>query len=911
MKRNYILMGLILLYSAGTWAQNITDSIALQTRAVSTISADDVLINATPNVSNTLYGLLPGLAVMQQTGWTDDATTLLRGNSNPLIVVDGFSRPLSYLTTAEVESVTVLKDGAATAIWGTRGANGVILITTKRGQYNTKMQIDVNYKFGMDFPINQPKFANGHEYALALNEALHYDGLEPQYTREELDAFRTGSNRDLYADTHWTKEGLREHTVNNQFDISFRGGGKRLRYFTLLNYKNDYGILNEKYAKYSDRYTAQMRKYELGLRMNIDVDITPSTLAQFSMQGQLRERKRPNTNEYDLFGGLFNTPSGAFPMQTSHEHWGSNDVLKSNPIARIADVGYFKENPRTLQADFRIRQDLSSLTPGLSLEAAVAYDNNAVYKEEGYKKYQYEVNTPVRNVITDKIEADSKVYGDNSALKVNCLKMTEQYINANLEGALKYNRTFGKHDISAIGSYRLESERGIGRNNAHKRMYINASGGYSYKNTYLLSAVVNHTGTSVLSEGDKFRTYPAVSAAWVISNESFMKKGTAIDYLKLRASYGRAGWDGIDYELDRQYWAWGGTYWFGNANNPVDGMKEDKLAMSNLTLEVSDKYNVGLDMQLLNRLSLSADVYMDRRSRMLVNADNLISSAIGISLPLQNEGKTEYKGLDLGIDWKDKIGKDFTYYVGGTLNYIQTEVVENGEGYKPWSYLSGKGLPCGQTFGLEAIGYFRDEADIANSPQQLFSEVRPGDIKYKDMNDDGVINDNDVHAIGYSASIPEYYYGIKLGFEYKGLGIDALFQGVAHYSKMMNVSSVYWPLRNNTNVSDWYLHDKIRWTEETKDIANVPRLTTLNNGNNFRNSTQWLVNGDYFKLRNLNVYYILPQRWISKIKLEQCQVFARANNLFSIDHVKYMNCEDFSINYPDMFSIYFGASIKF
>ena len=908
MKHKYILMGFAMLSSVVAGAQDITNSIARKTQAVSTISADEISKNATPNVSNTLYGLLPGLSVMQQTGWTDDAATLLRGYNNPLIVVDGFARPLSYLNTEEIESVTVLKDGAATAVWGTRGANGVILITTKRGQYNTKMQIGASYKFGMDFPINQPKFANGYEYASALNEALYYDGLEPQYTREELDAFRSGSNRDLYADTDWMKEGLRKHTINNQLDISFRGGGKRLRYFTLLSYKNDYGILNETYAKYSDRYTAQMRKYELGLRMNIDVDITPTTLAQFSMLGQLRERKRPNTNEYDLFAGLFNTPSGAFPMQTSHGYWGSNDVLKTNPIARIADIGYFKENPRTLQADFRIRQDLSLVTPGLSMEAAVAYDNNAVYKEEGYKKFQYEVNTPVRNVITDKIEADSKVYGDNSALQVNNLDMTEQYINANLEAALKYNRSFGKHTVSALGSYRLESERGIGRNNAHKRMYVNASAGYSYKDTYLIHALVNHTGTSVLPDGDKFRTYPAVSAAWVISNENFMKKATVIDYLKLRASYGRAGWDDISYELDRQYWAWGGAYWFGDANTQSEGMKEDKLAMNNLTLEVSDKYNIGLEMRLFKRLNLSVDAYMDKRSKMPVSGSNVISSAIGISIPQQNNGKTEYKGIDLGIDWKDKVGKDFTYYVGGTLNYIRTEVIENGEGYIPYDYLSGKGLPAGQLFGLEAIGYFRDEADIANSPQQMFSEVRPGDIKYRDMNGDRII---DVHPIGHSSSVPEIYYGLKLGFEYKGFGLDALFQGVAGYSRMMNVSSVYWPLRNNTNVSDWYLHDKIRWTEETRDIANVPRLTTLNNSNNFRNSTQWLVNGDYFKLRNLNVYYNLPQRWISKVKLEQCQIFARANNVFSIDHVKYMNCEDFSVNYPDMFSVYFGASIKF
>lgn len=386
---------------------------------------------------------------------------------------------------------------------------------------------------------------------------------------------------------------------------------------------------------------------------------------------------------------------------------------------------------------------------------------------------------------------------------------------------------------------------------------------------------------------------------------------TAVNLLKIRASYGRAGWDQIPYGLAQQYYIWGGQYYFGDANNVASGNKEDKLAMNNLTLEVSDKYNVGIDMRLFNKLSVTLDAFLDKRSNILIGANNLISSAIGISVPQQNAGKEEKKGLEVSMEWKDYSRKDFHYYVGANLTYIKTKVVENGEGYKPWNYLSGKGLAIGQIFGLEAIGYFRDEADIANSPKQQFSEVRPGDVKYKDMNNDGIIDDNDKHAIGYSSSIPEIYCGIRLGFEYKGFGVDALFQGATRFSKMLNTSSVYWPLRNNTNISNWYLHDKIRWTEETKDIANVPRLSTLNNANNFQNSTQWLVNGEYLKLRNLNVYYDLPKNWISKIKLEQCRIFASANNVFSLDHVKYMNCEDFSINYPDMFSVYFGASIKF
>lgn len=339
-------------------------------------------------------------------------------------------------------------------------------------------------------------------------------------------------------------------------------------------------------------------------------------------------------------------------------------------------------------------------------------------------------------------------------------------------------------------------------------------------------------------------------------------------------------------------------------------LKEGVLAMEQLDLEVADKYNIGLDMSLFKGLTFSIDGFYDKRTNILIDGSGLISSAIGVTIPQMNAGKVETKGTELSAMWKKEY-KDFNYYIGANFSYAKSKVVENGEGYQPYGYLSKKGYPVGQCFGWEAIGYFRDEADIKSSPVQKFSEVRPGDVKYRDLNGDNVIDNNDQKAIGYSTAIPEIYYGINLGFEYKGFGVDALFQGVAHYSVMLNTASVYWPLRNNTNISSWYLNDRIRWTEETKDIANVPRLTTLDNANNFRNSTQWLENGSYFKLRNLNVYYNLPSSWAKKVKMEKIQVYARANNLFSLDHVKYMNSEDLKINYPDMTSVYFGLNINF
>lgn len=885
-----------------------------QTQAISTVSAEELSKNASPNPYNNLYGLLSGLGVNQQTGWLDNPSLVVRGRgslngSGPLIVVDGFPRAMEYLSTSEIESVTVLKDGAATAVWGPRGANGVVLVTTKRGTYN-KMDVNVNYQFGMGFPINQPKFADAYTYAMVKNEALFNDGLPQQYFEADLAAFRNGTNRDVYADTDWQKEGMRDHSFNNQAELSFRGGGKWLRYYTLLNYKNDYGILSSNYTDYSERYNSQMKKYNLNLRVNLDIDVTSYTTAKLSMLGMLYERKRPNTNETTIFGNFYKTPSAAFPVKTSHDIWGGNTVYKDNPIARIADVGYYKEDQRMLQSDLRIIQDFSMITPGLRAELAVSYDNSATYRETASKTFQYEVNTFVLNPSTGNYEINTSKFGDDEALSVSNSGLADQFIRANLEAKVVYDRYFGKHGITVSGLYRQESLTPTGAMKARYRQYITGTASYSYNSKYLLDVVVNHSGTSVAPKGDRFRTYPAISAAWVASNESFLSNVSVINNLKLRASWGRSGYDGFDYYLDRQYWIAGERFIFNDNGAYEYGLKEGTLALKDISCEVSDKFNVGLDMQLFNKLTVTADWFMDKRKNILIDGSKMVSSVLGATVPKIFAGAVETKGIDLAMNWQEG-KKDFKYNIGATFSYAKSNVLENGEGYKPYPYLSAKGYPIGQTFGYEAIGYFRDDADIANSPSQTFSDVRPGDIKYKDQNNDNKIDVNDQVAIGHSYSIPKMYYGINLGFEYKGFGIDMLFQGIAGYSKMLNTASVYVPLRNNTNISKWYLEDKVRWTEQTKDYANVPRLTTLGSSNNFQNSTQWLVDGSFFKLRNLNVYYNLPQHCVKKIKLDKVQVFVRANNLFSLDHVKYLNCEDLNVNYPDMLSVYMGLSINF
>ena len=341
------------------------------------------------------------------------------------------------------------------------------------------------------------------------------------------------------------------------------------------------------------------------------------------------------------------------------------------------------------------------------------------------------------------------------------------------------------------------------------------------------------------------------------------------------------------------------------------GLREDTPAMRNLTLERVNKYNVGLDLRLFKRLTLTADAYLHQYDNALIGVENLYSSIYGVNVPKSNMGKYKRQGFEISAEWRDKINKHFNYYVSANISRAKTEVQENGEGFKDYPWMSAKGLPIGQIFGYDAIGYFRDQADIESSPEQTFSQVRPGDIKYKDLNGDKIIDERDKKAIGHSGSIPEWYGGLTLGFEYKGFGMDFLFQGAAGWTRQLNIGSVYQPLRNNANISTWYLNKKIRWTEETKDIANMPRLSTLDNSNNYQTSTEWLEDGSFLKLRNVNIYYNLPKKWIAPLRMENCKIYVRGNNLFSLDHISYLNCENMTLNYPDMFSLYAGVNIKF
>lgn len=892
-----------------TLGDNISEPRETTTASISTVTPEEFLTSA-PNPGNALYGKVPGLYVMQGTNvaWDDDPNMFIRGiatlgDSSPLVLIDGFERPLSSLSQDEIESISVIKDAAALSLYGMRGANGVIYVKTKRGTFD-ELRVKVAYQFGMQTPFRLPEMVDSPTYANAMNEARLLDGLDVMYNKFDLRDFASGNRPELYPNVNWVDKSIRDMGYSHQASASFEGGGSKVRYYSMINYVGNDGFIRP--ANMDPSYSSQMEYDRLSVRTNLDIDFTKSTNLKVGLLGQIQEHHRPATNYPDLFQYIYNVPSAAFPVKTEQGYWGG-DYIHENPIARIAGVGYTNGNDRALYADLRLRQDFSMITEGLGAEVAVAYDNRASYWEGETKKFQQENLLPIRDdngAITDVIRT---VYGDTGSTSYSS-QLGSQDIVTTIEAKVDYNRIFNNdHAVSAVVDYNMQGYKKKGRNTTYRRQNIVGYVNYGYRNRYMASVALTYGGSSVMSKNDKFRVFPAVSGAWVISNEPFMKN-SSVNLLKLRASWGMSGSDLFAYEYDKQFYtSKGSTYFFGENNVANSGIFEGRLPNKDLNCEIAYKTNVGVDLNIWNRLTFTTDIFYEKRKDILVDSGSIFSGVLGITTPKLNDGEVVNRGIEFAANWNHQL-KDWGYFVSGNFTFARNKIKSMGEGYQPYSYLKQTGKPVGQFFGLQAVGFFTDEYDIESYVDQTFSEVRPGDIKYKDINGDKRIDNYDQVAMGYSTLVPEIYYGFSLGFNYKGIGLKADFQGVANYSIVKNMSSFYWPLRDNTTVSEHYMRN--RWTP-TNLHSDYPRLTTLDNQNNFRNNSVWLEDGSFLKMRNLEVSYSFPKHVARGIRAKGINVFFRCMNLFSIDNVKDLDPELMYASYPSYRSYHIGLNLEF
>ena len=891
---------------------------AESTGAVSTVYAENIEKSSAFSIGNSLYGNALGLTTLQNTGvvWEQMPSMYIRGlktlngNNGILLVVDGIERDnnwqaLKYITPEEVESVSVLRDAAALALYGYRGVNGVVNIVTKRGKYNTR-EINFSYDHAFNYMTRKPEMADAYMYASALNEALTNDGKQVRYSQNELNAFKNGTSPYLYPNVNWWEEVFRERGTSDIATLSFRGGSTKMRYYTMMNLQNNRGFI--KHYNATPDYSTQEKYSKANFRSNLDIDLSPKTKMQANIMGILNEFSRPGMGSDNLISKLYQLPSAAFPVRTESGLWGGNTTWGENwnPVALTEGRAYSKGHTRGLYADMSLRQDLSSLTEGFGASVRMGYDNLASYWENHTKGYKYGMAT-VASWENGMPVAGEELTGGKDTEMSGDSKLDWQYRAFNFQMNIDWQRQFGAHNLYSMLLYSYKYDNAKGINNTFYRQNVGWYTHYGFKNRYFADFTLMASASNLLAPDHRWNVSPTVGLAWLISNEKFMQHQNVVDFLKLRASFGMLNTDNIP---GNGYWnetvGGGNGYPINNNFGGDGGWQEGRLASVNGTTEKAYKYNAGIDATLFKGLTLTVDGFYERRSDIWVSSAGQNSAVLGATSSYVNAGIVDSWGTEIGANYFKKIG-GVELNLGGTFTYNRSKIIEMLEEPAAYDYTRATGNPVGQIFGLQAIGYFVDQADIDNSLPQQFGPVKAGDIKYKDMNGDKVINSDDRVAMGYNSTCPETYYSFSLGLEWKGLGFSAQFQGVGNYTAILS-SNYYRPLVDNTTISTYAYQN--RWTPETPN-ARFPRLTTETVDNNLQTSSLWLADRSFLKLRNCEVYYKLPSSWLSKCWMKNAKVYVRGVDLLCFDGIDHLDPEAMNNSYPATRSVHVGLSVGF
>ena len=892
------------------------------TASVSVITNDHVDKRSSKNIGNSILGQGNGLISLDGTGtyFAQNPTFYVRGlqslsTSNPLILVDGVEREISVVAPEEVESVAILKDAAATALYGYKGANGAILITTKRGKYNSS-EMSVHYDHLINYQTNRPKFVDGATYASAMNEALANEGKAPRYDANAMAAFGSGEYPFQYPSVNWVDETFRHHGVTNKVGVDFTGGGERFRYYTALNLLSDKGFIKTYDA--TDGYSTQDKYVRGNLRVNLDIDLTPSTMLKVNMAGILSEASQPGS-QANLWNNIYNLPSAAFPVKSEEGDWGGNSTWAGtlNPVALSTDAAYYKTHERGLFADMTLTQDLSSWVKGLGFFLKLGYDTYSTLYEDHSKSYVYG-SYPA--VWTDGVMSKGTYFTGGERTEMSKSSATKAFARRlTAAGGLNFDRSFGNHYLYTQLKWDYDYQHLNGNNNSIYRQNYSWWTHYGYQGKYLAELALVYSGSSRLAPDTKWSFAPTVSAAWVASKENFLKNVSWLDYLKFRASFGKLNADYLPGD-DMNIWTYytqsysisgASAYYFVDATAAQDIYGTTTLGTMSTVApshEKANKFNVGFDATLFKGLNIEFDYFRNHRYDIWCSGAGAYTALIGFGAPYVNAGVVDQNGIDASIDFTHSFG-DLTVNLGGNMTLAKTKIKDMAEEPRAYDNLVQTGNPLNSIYGLLAEGLFTSQAEIDAAPTQTFSAVRPGDIRYKDVNDDGLVDANDKVKLGYSTTAPELYYSFHLGAEYKGLGIDAMFQGVGRYSAVLNTQGYYWGLINNSSLAQ-QVYDN-RWSP-TNNIASAefPRLSSESNANNYQTSSFWLRDRSYLKLRNVELYYHLPMCVLKPLKIVKgAKVYVRGVDLFTFDNLDEVDAASYGIAAPLTRSIAFGVSV--
>lgn len=894
--------------------------------SVSTIQPEELQTSTSRSLSNNLAGRLAGVIAVQRSGEPgyDNSDFWIRGissfagNREPLVLIDGIERSLNNIDPAEIESFSVLKDASASAVYGVRGANGVILITTIRGKIG-KPKVNVRYEGSITEPVKLPKFIGAADYLEVFNSISEEAGKTPYYSQERIENIRNGTDPDLYPDVNWLDEITKDHASNHRVNLTVSGGTERLRYALVSSFYGENGII-ETDPRQSWDSSMKLKRYNI--RSNVDINLTPSTLFRINIGGYLQEENKPPQSIDNLFSKAFETPPHVHPVQYSS---GEIPVTpeRSNPWALATQTGYEKDNHSKIETLFSINQDFDFLLRGLESTFKFSFDRfsgNGVVRSKDPDYY-----SPATGRLEDgALDLSIWRYGQDFLGYSTSSDWGEKsvYIEANV----KYNRTFKKiHDIDAMLLYN-QRNYDIGDRLPYRNQGIAGRLSYSYDRRYIAEFNFGYNGSENFAKGERFGFFPSFAAGWLVSEEGFMKGiEETISKLKLRASWGLVGND----QLGGRRFAYittigetGGYNWGIDGDFYRTGRWEGDYGVPGLTWETVAKTNIGFELGLWNSVELKADVFKEKRKDIFMQRNTIPGSSGFIETPWANYGKVENEGFELALDVNHQFSDYFFLSAWGNFTYAKNKITEQDE---PNAIIgtsrSSTGYPVGQIFGLIDDGLFTKD-DFANVqegtladalPDHTYGPVRPGDIKYKDINGDGIINDLDNTAIGGTYN-PTMVYGFGFNTRYRHFDLGLFFQGNAGTERMIG-GGYFIPGTGAGTLGNIYTNVDDRWSVNNPQ-QNVfwPRLADYTHNNNNQASTWWLKDMSMLRIKNIELGYSIPSTLLEKIGLSNGRFFLRGNNLFTFSSFDLWDAEletSTGFRYPIMKSYAVGLDINF
>jgi TonB-linked SusC/RagA family outer membrane protein len=892
--------------------------------AISTVEPEKLELTPSRSLSNNLAGMISGVIAVQRSGnpWFNNSdfwirgVNSFRGNTTPLVLIDGIERDLNNIDPNEIESFSVLKDAAASAVYGVRGANGVIMITTKRGKVGPP-NVSGRYEFSVTSPVKLPEYVGSVKYLELMNEISIKENGAPFVDDATLLNYKYHTDTDLYPDINWWKEIAKDNATNSRANLSVNGGTDMLRYSLELAYFTENGILK---TDPTQAWNSALKVNRYNVRSNVDLNVTPTTLLRVNLAGFLQTRNAPpSDSDFDVFYQASRIPPYVHPPIYSNGQIPSIP-FKVNPWAWVTQRGFEKVNHSNIESATVLEQDLKFITPGLNAKLTFSFDKfsgNSVLRSKDPDYY---------NVASGRDE--------NGNLITTILSHGQQFLGYStgadwgnqsvyFEGMLNYGRMYNKiHDVNAMLLYN-QKEYNDGSALPYRNQGLAGRLSYSYMRKYIGEFNFGYNGSENFAPGKRFGFFPAFAVGWVASEEDFMKGiSETLSNLKFRFSWGEAGNSNIGGRrfaylptiADTGYYYWG-------ADNLIYrlGRSEGEIAVDNLTWETVTKINAGIDLGFWNNaITLIVDVFKDKRRDVLMPRTNIPGSAGFNRTPWANYGKVNNQGIDMSLNMSKQFTKDWYFSALGNFTFARSKIIEMDEPLSVvGTYRAMTGHPVGQLFGLVSNGlYTKDDFDVNGNllpdlptPENV-TGLAPGDIKYIDQNGDNKIDALDKTAIG-NPRIPEIVYGFGINTKYKIIDFGIFFQGVGNTSQILGGEN--WLPGQTLGSGNIFNNIDNRWTEDNPS-QNVfwPRLSRQALVNNSEASTWWLKDMSFLRLKNIEVGINLPKQWTDKIRINGTRFFVRGSNLLTFSDFKLWDPEletTDGLKYPIMKSVSAGFNI--